>query len=69
MMDKQTVYKLLKSHENTIHKDLVITWKILYTNRKHGERKYIEVLEIKSHSGKIMDGCIGRTIFIQTAKF
>ena len=62
-MDKQTVYKHLKSHKNSMRKDLVTTWKILHTNFKnHGERKCIEALEIKSHYGKIMNGCIGRLI-------
>ena len=62
-MDKQTVYIHLKSHKNSIRKDLVVTWTILHANiRNHGERKYIEALEIIGHSDKIMNGCIGRTI-------
>ena len=47
-MDKQTVCKYFKSHKNSIHKDLAITWKILRTNiRNHGEQIYIVVIGIK----------------------
>ena len=47
-MDKQTVCKYFKSHKNSIHKDLAITWKILCTNiRNHGEQIYIVVIGIK----------------------
>ena len=64
-MDKQTVYKHLKSHKNSIRKDLAITWKILHANiRNYGEQKHNEALEIKGHSYKIMNGCIERTICI-----
>ena len=64
-MDKQMVYIHLKSHKNSIRKDLAITWKTLHANiRNHGEQKYIEALEIKGHSDKITNGCIERTICI-----
>jgi hypothetical protein len=29
-----------------------------------GERKYVEALEIQINSNKIMNGCVGKTIFI-----
>ncbi len=64
-MNKQTVYKHISNHTNSRRKDPKITWKILHNNiRNHGERKYVEAVEIQKNTHNIMNGCIGRTICI-----
>jgi hypothetical protein len=64
-MNKQTVYKHISNHTNSRRRDPKITWKILHNNiRNHGERKYVEAVEIQKNTHNIMNGCIGRTICI-----
>jgi hypothetical protein len=63
-MDKQTVYKHIKSHKSGRPDQSDITWKTLNKNVKYeDERECFQAFEIHNRSDNIiMNGYIGRTI-------
>ena len=64
-MKAQPVYVHLVTHNVNPQEGTPISWQILHSNvNKHNERQIIEALEIRKHTGSLMNGCIGRTICI-----